>query len=103
TLRQTNELTINNISLEHIDPQTRQNGNFGWLGNLLPLDKLLNEQCGDKSFINKLPIYSQSNLQIVNEFLTMYSLESDWQEANQKKWFDFIADKSYNEVWMVSL
>lgn len=103
TLRQTNELTINNISLEHIDPQTRQNGNYGWLGNLLPLDKLLNEQCGDKSFINKLPIYSQSDLQIVNEFLTMYSSESDWNQANQQKWFDFIADKSYNDVWKVSL
>lgn len=103
TLRKTNELTINNISLEHIDPQTRQNGNYGWLGNLLPLDKLLNEQCGDKSFIDKLSIYSQSDLQIVSEFLAMYSLESDWEQTNQQKWFDFIADKSYNEVWKVSL
>jgi len=101
TLRQTNELAISNISLEHIDPQSKQNGNFGWLGNLLPLDKSLNEDCGDKKFIDKLMIYSKSDLLVVKEFLVMYSLEANWNQTNQEKWFDFISDKAYNTIWKV--
>jgi uncharacterized protein with ParB-like and HNH nuclease domain len=97
--RQTNELSINNISLEHIDPQSNANGNYGWLGNLLPLDKLLNEQCGDKNYIDKLNIYGQSDLKLVQEFLNRYKLEAIWDKANQDKWFDFLADVSYNNTW----
>jgi hypothetical protein len=97
--RRTDELSINKISLEHIDPQTNANGNYGWLGNLLPLDKLLNEQCGDKDFINKLNIYKQSDLKLVQEFLNKYKSETVWDRANQDNWFDFLTDVAYNRTW----
>lgn len=97
--RNTDELSINKITLEHIDPQTNGNGNYGWLGNILPLDKLLNEQCGDKNFIDKLPIYKQSDLKIVQEFLCKNKLETSYDQANQDQWFDFLADVAYNRTW----
>ncbi|MEZ7514493.1 DUF262 domain-containing protein [Flavobacterium frigidarium] len=101
--RHTEELTLNKISLEHIDSQSNANGNFGYLGNLLPLDKLLNEQCGDKDFKDKLTIYKQSDLRIVQEFLNNYGFETDWNENNQKKWFDYISDIAYNKAWKLEL
>lgn len=99
SFRHTDELSINNISLEHIDPQSNSNGNYGWLGNLLPLDKLLNEQCGDKNYIDKLNIYSQSDLKLVQEFLNKYKIETIWDKSNQDKWFDYLTDLAYNRTW----
>ncbi|WP_298146739.1 DUF262 domain-containing HNH endonuclease family protein [Flavobacterium sp.] len=101
--RQTDELSINKISLEHIDPQTNANGNYGWLGNLLPIDKQLNEQCGNKSFIDKLPIYEQSDLKVVNEFLKKHKSKINWDETNQNDWFDFLADVAYNQTWKLEM
>lgn len=102
TYRNTDELSINKITLEHIDPQAIAIGNYGWLGNLLPLDKLLNEQCGDKNFIEKLSIYEQSDLKVVQEFLKMYKSENDWKKVNQDLWFDFLADVAYNRTWKLN-
>lgn len=99
SFRHTDELSINYISLEHIDPQSNANGNYGWLGNLLPLDKLLNEQCGDKNYIDKLNIYSQSDIKLVQEFLKKYKIETIWDKSNQDKWFDFLTDLAYNKTW----
>lgn len=99
SFRHTNELSINQISLEHIDSQSNLNGNYGWLGNLLPLDKSLNEQCGNKNFITKLHIYKQSDLIIVEKFYEMYKLETDWDQSNQDKWFGYLADIAYNRIW----
>lgn len=97
--RNTEELSINKISLEHIDPQTNASENYGWLGNLLPLDKLLNEQCGNKIFTDKKVIYKQSDLKVVKDFLKKYEYETEWNKPSQDKWFDFLADISYNTVW----
>lgn len=101
--RHTDELSINKISLEHIDPQTNANGNYGWLGNLLPLDKLLNELCADNDYLVKLPIYEQSDLKIVHEFLNKNKSEIIWDQSNQDRWFDFLADVAYNRTWKLEL
>ena len=101
--RHTNELTISNFSLEHVDPQSNTTGNFGWIGNLIPIDKFLNEKCGSKQYIDKLPIYRQSDLKIVQQFISLYSSEKDWNQTNQMRWFEFIVDTAYNNVWKLEL
>lgn len=98
-LRHTNELSINKITLEHIDPQSNGNTNFGWLGNLLPLDKSLNEDCGNKNYVEKLPTYRKSDLKIMELFLNKFGLQTDWNITNQKDWFEMIADIAYNQTW----
>lgn len=99
-LRNTNELTIDFISLEHISSQSSDNNN-GWIGNLIPLDKKLNEECDNKDFVSKLKIYKKSDLKIVEWFLKEFENETIWDKTNQEIWIDMIIEKSYNEVWKI--
>jgi hypothetical protein len=75
---------------------------MGEIGNLIPLDKYLNEKCDNKSFMEKLELYKKSDLKIIELFLNHFKDETHWNEDNHKKWFNIIVDNSYNKVWLVN-
>ncbi len=101
-LRDTEELTINNISLEHIDSQSHGSQKMGELGNLLPLDKSLNEDCANKILKEKMNVYKCSDLKIMELFLKEFQGITQWEEANHQKWFDILSEYAYTKVWLVS-
>lgn len=103
-MRSTNELTIDLMTLEHIHSQKE---NVSWshnIGNILPLSGELNENCGTKDLINKLPILEKSEFSQVKEFCKEYQNVSIWSEKLTeerakklaKELFDFSMNKFKN-------
>lgn len=101
-LRSTQELTVNNITLEHIDSQSNGSNSMGEIGNLIPLDKFLNEKCDNKPFRDKLQVYADSDLKVVELFTRKFTNEIEWNENNQNNWFDIIVENSYSKIWVIS-
>lgn len=101
-LRETNELSVNNISLEHVDPQSNNNEDFGFMGNLIPLDKTINEDCDNKSFKEKIELYRKSDLRVIKLFIEKFDKKPDWNGDCQTEWFELICDYSYHKIWVIS-
>lgn len=72
----TNELAPENISIEHILPQSKNDKEIvGKIGNLLPLSQELNEKARDKLVTDKLPIYQESQYSLPKEFVAEYAAQ----------------------------
>ena len=83
-MHNTDELTIDSITLEHIHPQQ---SNTEWshnIGNLLPLSGKLNRDCDTKDLQQKIPILEKSDLKQVKEFCNEYKNEPEWTEKLTK-------------------
>lgn len=78
--RNTNELKLDLVSLEHIGSQSDFDGNHvGLMGNLLPLCFTINQACKNYELSRKLGEYKSSNLKIVEEFTSEIDAKgSDW-------------------------
>ena len=101
-LRRTNEVLPGLISLEHILSQSNRGvQNIGKMGNLLPLDKGLNEVAGEQPFPDKITVYGDSELLTVNEFVNDNGNLPDWLEQNINQRTDQIATTSYNNIWVI--
>lgn len=101
-LRSTNEVLPGLISLEHILSQSTTGvSNIGKIGNLLPLDKGLNEDAGEKPFQDKLAVYQNSELLITNEFIEKYSHLNNWDENIINLRTNEIGTTAYNNIWVI--
>ena len=83
-MHNTDELTIDSITLEHIHPQQ---SNTEWshnIGNLLPLSGKLNRDCDTKDLQQKIPILEKSDLKQVKEFCNECKNEPEWTEKLTK-------------------
>lgn len=60
---------IEEYTIEHILPDS-QNEEHAKIGNLLPLEKSLNEKCKDKPLKEKMQFYKQSSFKSVQRFVT---------------------------------
>ena len=79
------------FTIEHILPDSQGAVN-AQIGNLLPLEKELNDKCKDKSFAEKIIFYQQSNFSTVKIFLERYkngfeSTDIDKRQSNLAKDF----------------
>ena len=95
-MRQTDELTIDSITLEHI---CSQQDNTEWshnIGNLLPLAGKLNGDCDTKDLKQKIPILKQSDLKQVEEFCDEYQNTSEWTEELTKERAKKLARELYD-------
>ena len=91
----TNELKINNLTIEHIVPKSSNEALVGMLGNLLPLGPEINGDAGAKSIKDKIPFYKKSQFKIVKEFLSEYgdSFSSDQIKKRTEKLAKILYDK----------
>jgi len=64
----TNNSYIEDFTIEHILPDSELNGN-ALIGNLLPLEESINNNCKDKDFASKIEYYKQSNFRSVRDFV----------------------------------
>jgi uncharacterized protein with ParB-like and HNH nuclease domain len=94
----TNELTPENISLEHILCQSNNDKEIiGKIGNLLPLSQELNERAKDKSVADKLSIYQQSQYYLPKEFSAEYVTSWNADEIGRRT--ESLANYCYNDIW----
>lgn len=80
SLRDTNELKLDLVSLEHIGPQSGfDESHVGMMGNLLPLCFNINQLCKNNVLSMKVDEYKKSSLEVVDEFLNEIEREgTDW-------------------------
>lgn len=96
----TNELAPENISLEHILCQAKNDKEIiGKIGNLLPLSQELNEKAKDKSVADKLSIYQESQYCLPKEFAAEYV--TPWNANTIGKRTESLAKYCYNNIWEI--
>lgn len=97
----TKEYKFNMVSIEHIAAQSSKINEkiIGSLGNLLPLDIFINEECGDRKVSEKIEYYKKSKLKIVFNFVQKFEndLSKDiWGENEIEKRTQSIASLIYS-------
>ena len=98
----TDEFAINNLTIEHIanDDGTE---NTARIGNLLPLSKNINSNCGDEPLKDKIIKYSNSSFIMVNEFIKHNSEKEEWSDKNIGERTTALAKLSYEKVWRLKI
>lgn len=86
---------VPSFTIEHILPDS-QNRDNAVIGNLMPLENNLNELCGDKSLIEKIPIYNRSNFLTARNVANRYIEDVTKFNANSRG--NIMADEIYNEI-----
>ena len=62
---------IEEFTLEHIYPDSKNTAN-SQIGNIIPLERNLNEKCKDKELIDKLKYYENSNFKLARNISDIY-------------------------------
>lgn len=88
-----------NYTIEHILPDSQSEDN-AMIGNLLPLEKRLNDQCKDKQLKDKIPFYKRFNYAITRGF-------AEWCEKNNYAFTpasrnDYLAGLLYDVILGIS-
>lgn len=87
------------FTIEHILPDSQGEENAK-LGNLLPLEKELNEKCKDKELKEKIPYYKQSHFATVKKFVDRY--ENDYANFSSDDRLTHLA-KAFYKVFIAEL
>lgn len=82
-------------TLEHIFPDSEGEEN-ALIGNIIPLERRLNEQCKNKSLKEKISIYKYSNFSITRGFAARY--ENNENKFSPQNRTQFIAELIYNYI-----
>ena len=86
---------VPSFTIEHILPDS-QNRDNAVIGNLMPLENNLNELCGDKTLIEKIPIYNRSNFLTARNVADRYIEDVTKFTANSRG--NIMADEIYIEI-----
>ncbi|MDF3554660.1 hypothetical protein COM99_26435 [Bacillus cereus] len=97
----TEELFIGNISLEHIVPQADGTKGLELIGNLLPIDQKLNQKADRKSFKDKLVVFSDSDLKLIQEFISDYNIKDEWTTEDIIQRTKKMAKEAFEEIWTI--
>lgn len=84
---------IDDFTLEHILPDS-QNAANALIGNLIPLEESYNRKCKDKSFIDKLPYYTQSKYMLARNVAIKFKDKN----FDPNKRMDFMAKTLYKDI-----
>ncbi|MCK7101268.1 DUF262 domain-containing HNH endonuclease family protein [Enterobacter cloacae] len=100
SLRGTNELKLDLVSLEHIGSQSGFDADaVGLFGNLLPLCFTLNESCRNYELARKVVEYKKSNLKIVDEFLDEVAANGDvWDSQRVRERTSALSARLYQLI-----
>ncbi|GED40783.1 DUF262 domain-containing protein [Cobetia marina] len=97
------ELAPEDLTLEHIMSQSSgSDAKYVSIGNLLPLSKELNEQAGDKTFVDKVAIYRSSSYKITQKFCEDYKDVSEWDKDNIIAREEELSALCFNKYWKIA-
>lgn len=85
---------IEEFTIEHINPDSA--GDNANIGNLLLLEKNLNNNCKDKPLSEKWQYYRQSHFQLVRNFIDRY--ENNPENFNVQARAKYMADAIYDKI-----
>jgi hypothetical protein len=95
-LLKTSELIPGNFSIEHVSDQSNGQNWMNRLGNLLPLDEVINNGIkAGLSFEHKKLHYAKSKLRVVQHFLSC-NPQQTWEETDAKRWFSEVSNQLFN-------
>lgn len=98
--RKTDEIETASLTLEHLNSQESNSLNIHKIGNLIPLEGHINENCDNKDFYEKLPLYENSNYLSVKDFLgNIDNNKKEWTENDIDERTKKIAKLMYTDVW----
>lgn len=87
-------------SIEHIIPDDKIN-NITWnIGNLIPLEEVINNRLGEAKYDEKKEGYLESDYKEVREFV---KLNSTWEENQIEKRAEEIANLYYNKIMQIEI
>lgn len=83
------------FTIEHILPDSKERQNAS-IGNLMPLEKKLNDSCKDKQLSEKIPIYKKSNFVTARNVADRYG--SDTNQFKIASRSEAMAEELYNMI-----
>ena len=83
----------NDFTIEHVLPDSKKLSN-GQIGNLIPLEDVINNKCKDKAIDQKLPIYKQSSFATARSFADRYQNST----FDPDKRTELMAEQFYDEI-----
>lgn len=101
-LLKNDELGVENMSLEHILPQSLKSAEYDSIGNLIPLHPDINSQCGHKSVQQKLILYRTSNYKTVKMLISELGEEVIWTSKHIEDRAERLAEYAYKEIFTVN-
>lgn len=96
---ESNELQPFSFTIEHILPESTRTEYAGLLGNLIPLGEKLNNELKDRSFMQKIKRYPESNYATVKTFLKDAKNIKTWGEEEIENRTKEIAGILYGRMW----
>lgn len=101
-LQDTNELSVLNVTLEHIGSQSTHNEvSLGMMGNLLPLSGGINNRIGNVDYKSKVKAYQKSALKTVEQFVQQYEKEENWTHELILERTNAMAEYAYDRIWKI--
>ncbi|WP_054850766.1 DUF262 domain-containing protein [Olleya sp. ITB9] len=98
--KETDELKVYNITLEHIESQKNNELWVSQMGNLLPLDGKINSKIGNIGFDKKIEKFKKSELKTVKEFCIKYDTEKSWDKTIAENRTNELSEITY-ELWKI--
>ncbi|OED33582.1 hypothetical protein BHE17_14415 [Planococcus maritimus] len=98
-LSETDELTTHNVTIEHILSQSTGHSKVGMIGNLLFLDRKINEEVDRLDLSEKIELMKNSHLLLVKEFIEEYKEKETWSEEDIMLRTKVMAEKAYDNIW----
>ena len=89
------EVFVDNGSIEHIYPEGSGDKRALNIGNLILLEIALNNDAGDKEYIDKICIYDRSNYNWIKNFIVEHST---WRAEDILKRAELLADIYYHKI-----
>jgi hypothetical protein len=101
-LNNNNELVPEDITLEHVFPQSKGDNDFdSKIGNIIPLSAELNSKAGNKEVVEKVQqYYCKSNFKLTKEFVANF--DNAWSKKEIEERTNDLALRSYNEIWKLN-
>lgn len=96
-LADSDELEINNLSLDHIYDESFGSECSGKVGNILPIKKEVNEEL-PKEFLGKLPYYSKSAFNTTKLFFEFHKKTNAWNDEKINARTKKLAEIFYDEI-----
>ncbi|MEB7891969.1 DUF1524 domain-containing protein [Hafnia alvei] len=97
--RGSEEVMLKDTNLEHIGPQHSFDPEYvGMIGNLIPLSVNINDRCGKLPVDKKIPLYSESDLACVRDFISFYRAHNNWTKELVMERSQSLALKLFNNM-----
>lgn len=102
-LQGTDELTIDNMTIEHILNDSKEDINSCYIGNLIPLAETIQKDIKDeKTLTKKLEFYKTSQFKTVKEFVQKYSTHKIWTAKKIQERSENLAEIFYEKIFKLN-